>query len=179
MEILKALESSFNHTSGVIAGVQASQYNDKTPCEEWNVRELLEHTIGVVAGMGASVTGSARSEFVLSSDPKAQFDELAAATLSAWKTPGILEQIIDGGAGPMPGSVLARINLLDTTTHAWDLAKATGQEAILPEDLATTALKVAQGTISEEIRPGRFAPEIKMDNVGPTERLAAFLGRMP
>jgi uncharacterized protein (TIGR03086 family) len=80
----------------------------------------------------------------------------------------------------MPGRVLAGINLVDTATHTWDLATATGQSAQLPDDLAATVLEVSRATISPEIRSGRFGPEVTAPRgSGPTDQLVAFLGRQP
>ena len=80
----------------------------------------------------------------------------------------------------MPGRVLAGINLLDTATHTWDLATATGQPSTLPDGVATAALEVSRATISPELRPGRFGPEVPVAaDAGPTEQLVAFLGRRP
>jgi uncharacterized protein (TIGR03086 family) len=80
----------------------------------------------------------------------------------------------------MPGHVLAGINLLDTATHSWDLAIATGQDPTLPEEVAVAALDAGKTIISPEIRPGRFAPEVAPSpGAGPTAQLAAFLGRTP
>ena len=178
MELTTALEQTFEHAHGVIANVRPEQYDDKTPCAEWTVRELLEHMIGVVAGLGAAASGQPRAQFALGDDPAAQFEEAAAAAVAGWRTPGVMDRIVDGGPGPMPGSVLAGINLLDTATHTWDLATATGQPATLPDDVAVAALEASVATISPEIRPGRFAPEVTApDDAGPTERLVAFLGR--
>ncbi len=180
MEVVDALEQTFEHAQGVIARVRPDQHDDATPCAEWTVRELLEHMIGVVAGLGAAAAGSERSPFVLGADPAAQFRDAAAATLAAWRTEGVLDRVVDGGAGPMPGRVLAGINLLDTATHTWDLATATGQPAALPEAVASAALETSRATIAPEIRPGRFAPEIAApDGAGATAQLVAFLGRTP
>jgi len=180
MDVIDALDQTFTHTRGVIAGVQAEQYDDKTPCAEWTVRELLDHMVGVVAGLGAAAAGAPRSEFKLADDLVGQFDAVSAATLAAWRTPGVLDQMIDGGPGPMPGQVLASINLLDTATHAWDLATATGQNAELPEPVAVTALEASRMIVSPEIRSGRFGPEQPAPaDATPTQQLVAFLGRTP
>ena len=179
MDIIDSLDRTFQHAQGVIVGVRADQYDDPTPCEEWTVRDLLTHMIGVVAGLGAAAAGQPPSSaFELSPDPAGQFQELAAITLAAWRTPGVLGKVVDGGAGPMPGRVLAGINLLDTATHTWDLATATGQPAGLPNDVAKAALEASLQTISPEIMPGRFGPELTApDGAGATQRLVAFLGR--
>jgi uncharacterized protein (TIGR03086 family) len=180
MELIDALDRTFQHAQGVIGNVRTDQYDDPTPCSEWVVRDLLGHTIGVVAGLGAAASGAPRPEFALGPDPAAQFQEAASSALAAWRTPGVLDRVIDAGPGPMPGRVLAGINLLDTATHTWDLATATGQSAELPDDVAESALEVSRATISPEIRAGRFGPEVPArSGAGPTEQLVAFLGRQP
>lgn len=180
MDVIAALDETFSHTSAVVAGVSTEQLGDKTPCTEWTVRELLEHMIGVVAGLGSAAGGQARVPFVLGVDPAAQFDEAATAALAAWRSPGVLDRVVDGGAGPMPGRVLAGINLLDTATHTWDLAIATGQPAELPESVAVAALEASRSIVSPEIRAGRFGAEQSVTaDASPTARLLAFLGRTP
>lgn len=117
---------------------------------------------------------------MLAADPASQFQTAAGAALEAWGAPGVLEAIVDGGPGPMPGHVLAGINLLDTATHTWDLATATGQSAPLPDDVATAALEASRATISPQLRPGRFGPEIAAPaGAAATDALVAFLGRTP
>lgn len=180
MDIIHALEQTFDHAHGVIARVRADQYDDKTPCAEWSVRDLLDHMVGVVAGLGSAAAGNDPSPFELSDDPAAQFQTAAAAAMQAWRQPGVLDAIIDAGPGTMPGRVLAGINLLDTATHSWDLATATGQPASLPDDVAAAAMDASRATISPEIRPGRFAPEVDAPtSASATDTLAAFLGRTP
>jgi uncharacterized protein (TIGR03086 family) len=180
MELVDALDQTFKHTHGVIANVRADQLDNPTPCSEWKVRDLMSHAIGVVAGIGAAAAGSQSSEFKLGDDPAAQFQEAATANIAAWRAPGAMDKVVNGGPGPMPGHVLAGINLLDTATHTWDLAKATGQDAQLPADVAATALEMSRQIISPEIRSGRFAPEVPAPSgCGPTDQLVAFLGRQP
>lgn len=180
MDLIDALEHTFQHAHAVIGNVRADQYDDPTPCPEWVVRDLVGHTIGVVAGLGAAASGTPPHEFALGTDPATQFRDAAAATIAAWRTPGVLDRVVDGGAGPMPGRVLAGINLLDTATHTWDIATATGQPAQLPDGVAEAALEVSRATISADIRPGRFGPEVPVSaDAGPTEQLVAFLGRQP
>ncbi|MGD9701186.1 MAG: TIGR03086 family metal-binding protein [Acidimicrobiia bacterium] len=180
MHTVDTLEQTFQHAHRVIAGVKASQHDDTTPCTEWTVRDLMEHMIGVVAGLGAAAAGAAPSPFTLGADPAAQFDDASQAALAAWRTDGVMDRVVDGGAGPMPGHVLAGINLLDTATHTWDLATATGQNATLPDDVAAAALGASKAIVSPEIRPGRFGPEVAAPSgADPTSQLVAYLGRTP
>ena len=181
MDIIDSLDLTFQHAHSVVAGVRADQYDDPTPCADWTVRDVLTHMIGVVDSLGGAAAGQRPSgPFVLSSDPTAQLDAAAAAGMAAWRTPGVLDRIVDGGAGPMPGRVLAGINLLDTATHSWDLATATGQPARLPDDVAVAALEASLEIVSPEVRTGRFGPAIEPpDESDATDRLVSFLGRRP
>ncbi len=176
--LIDTLDRTFRHAQQMIANVQADQLDDPTPCPEWAVRDLLGHTIGVVAQLSAIAAGTTPGAFTLGSDPAGQFGDAAEAALAAWRTPGALDATFVIGAGAMPGRAVASINLLDTATHAWDIATATGQPAALPDDVATAALAASRATISAEVRAGRFGPEVPAPaGAGPTAQLIAFLGR--
>jgi uncharacterized protein (TIGR03086 family) len=184
MELVNALDQTFDHAYKVIGGVRPAQYNDPTPCEEWNVQQLLTHIVGVTTVMGetaASGKADRRADSVaLGDDPAAQFRAAADAALAGWRKPGIMDETINGGPGPMPGRVLAGINLLDTATHSWDLATATGQSTALPPAVAEAALEASHQIVNDQLRSGRFVPEVQPPpDCGPTDRLVAFLGRQP
>ena len=184
MELLDALSQTFDHASKVVGGVQADQLAAPTPCREWDVQQLLSHTMGVVANMGRGARGDALladiNAFPLESDLGAQFRAEADRTLSAWTARG-LDGEVDIGAGPMPVNAGLSINLLDTATHSWDVARATGQDPHLPDELAETVLAVCQGVVTDEIRGfAGFDPAVSIaSDASPTDRLAAFLGRQP
>ena len=181
METLDALAQSFDHTTSVIGGVRADQMSEATPCSEWDVRALLTHTVGVVTNIGNGVRGNEMADpnaIALDNDVAAQFRIAAASTLAAWRSAGI-----DGeaniGAGPMPASMAVGINLVDTTTHAWDIARATGQPEEIPAELAATVLAVAHTFLNDDIRNfAGIGPAIEpAADATPTEKLVAFLGR--
>ena len=81
----------------------------------------------------------------------------------------------------MPAQVGLSINLLDTATHAWDIARATGQGSDLPVAVAATVLGVGRGVVTDDVRSfAGFDPEISVgDDANATDQLAAFLGRQP
>jgi uncharacterized protein (TIGR03086 family) len=180
MDLIDALDRTFAHAHDIVAGVRPDQHDDKTPCAEWTVRDLLAHMIGVVDGLGAAAAGVAPEPFTLGADPAAQLHEAATRAMAGWRTPGVLDRVVDAGPGPMPGRVLASINLLDTATHTWDLATATGQPSALPDGIATAALEASRAVVNDELRPGRFGPELPVPaGSSPTDALVAFLGRTP
>lgn len=184
MEQLDALSQTFDHAAKVIAGVGPDQLDAPTPCREWTVRSLLAHTTGVVINMGRGASGRELlpdiNAVALDTDVGTQFRAEADRTLAAWKARG-LEGEVDIGAGPMPVPAGLGINLLDTATHSWDIARATGQSADLPDELATTVLAVARGIVSDDIRTfAGFDPAVAVAaGASPTDQLVAFLGRRP
>jgi uncharacterized protein (TIGR03086 family) len=183
MDLITTLATAFDHTHTVIAGVRPDQLDNPTPCAEWDVRGLLSHTLGVVAGIGASVAGNAPSapdSFVLADDFAAQFRTLADSTLAAWTAAG-LEGETNIGAGPMPRQAAISINLLDTATHSWDIARATGQPEALPKELAEVVVGLCKQIVTDEVRGfAGFDPEITVSaDADPTTQLVAFLGRQP
>ncbi len=184
MELIEALAQSFDHAAKIVGGVQSDQLAASTPCREWNVQQLLSHTMGVVANMGRGARGEALladvNAFPLETDLGAQFRAETDRTLAAWKARG-LDGEVDIGAGPMPVPAGLSINLLDTATHSWDLARATNQDGSLPDELADTVLAVCRGFITDEIRSfAGFAPAVSISSdANPTDQLVAFLGRRP
>jgi uncharacterized protein (TIGR03086 family) len=182
MDLIAALGQTFSHTSGVIAAVRPDQLDNPTPCAEWDLRALLGHTIGVVDNIGGAVRGEELRDpaaFTVT-DAAAQFRAAADATLAAWTAAG-LDGETNIGAGPMPKQAAISINLLDTAMHSWDIARATGQPAALPKDLATMVLGICKGFITDEVRGfAGFAPPVDVAaDADPTTQLAAFLGRQP
>jgi uncharacterized protein (TIGR03086 family) len=81
----------------------------------------------------------------------------------------------------MPAQVGIGINLLDTATHSWDIARATGQDANLPDEVAAAALAECQGIVTDDIRKfAGFDPAVPVTrDANPTDQLVAFLGRQP
>ena len=90
-----------------------------------------------------------------------------------------LDGEVNVGGGPMPVMAALSVNLVDTTTHSWDIARATAQDLSLPDDLAATVLAVGQGFVTDQIRSlvGIDPPITLADDASPTEQLVAFMGR--
>ena len=184
MDPVTALTATFDHTGAVLAGVAADQWDDTTPCAEWDVRALAAHTTGVVENMGRGARGeellASVNDVELGPDPSARFHSVAAVTIAAWQAVDP-DAEIDFGAGPRPARVGMMINLLDTATHTWDVARATGQPEALPDGVAEAALEAARAIVTDDIRGVRgFDPAITLPaDATATELLVAFLGRRP
>jgi uncharacterized protein (TIGR03086 family) len=107
---------------------------------------------------------------LIGDDPVADFTHARNEMIETFREPGTLEK-----TGPSLGIAFA-----DQLVHGWDLAKATGQDATMPPELAQAAYTTIHGQFTEEQRQGVFKPEV---HVGPDasaqERLLAYTGRDP
>lgn len=169
MEPVAALEEAFAHTGQIIANISPDQMGGSTPCTEWDVATLLEHTSGVVGAFSGAVGGAAPAEGV-------SFDQLASGAMQGWRSFD-LDSSIDFPQPETPGQAVAAIQLMDVLGHAWDLAKATGQNTEFSSELSQAAMAAAQMIVSDELREGRFNPAIDAPDASPTDQFAAFLGR--
>ena len=104
--------------------------------------QTFDHTAEVVGGIEPAP---------MDADVGAQLRAEAGRTLAAWRAHG-LDGEVTIAAGPMPARLAATINLVDTTTHAWDLAQATKQAVRIPDELAAGVLAVAKGFIDDDVR---------------------------
>lgn len=182
MELIEALGQTFDHANKVVGNVSKDQLDASTPCSEWDLGALLAHMTGVVAGMGNGASGGEQisiADYELEPDFVAQFRTESARTLEAWKARG-LDGEINVGRGARPAAVMLTINVLDTTMHSWDVARASNQNAELPPELATSVLGLCQGFVTDDLRASAgFDPAIPTTSTNPTDQLAAFLGRKP
>ncbi|WP_261569480.1 hypothetical protein [Frankia gtarii] len=79
----------------------------------------------------------------------------------------------------LPGRVAAAAYTQELTTHAWDLAVATGRTALLDPELAVISLEIARQAVPVEGREQMpFGPVVEVPaDADAYRRLAGHLGR--
>ncbi len=185
MDTIKLLDAAFASTGAIIASISPDDLDKPTPCTQWDVRTLVNHTTSVVARFGAAAARGEAPDMStdwVGPDPGATFEQAATTTLAAWSQPGALEGTCQIRLGELPAEVAAGINFLDTLVHGWDLARALGRDVTLDPALATAGLGVARAVMTEQLRgPGKgFGPEVSVAaGASPSDQLVAFLGRQP
>ena len=147
-----------------------------TPCDEWNVRQLMNHMLEaqnffVSTAQGLEVSRpSPNPPELLGDDPIADFERVRGAMLSTFSEAGVIEK-----TGPSLG-----IAFTDLLVHGWDLARATGQEATMPTGLPEAAYGMIHGRFTDEQRKGIFKPEIPVaESASAQDKLLAYTGRDP
>jgi uncharacterized protein (TIGR03086 family) len=154
----------------------ATTLDAPTGCDEWNVRDLLNHMLetqryfaGSARGEDVSPPGPNPPD-VLSDDPVNDFASARADVLQGFGQEGVIDK-----TGPALG-----IAFSDQLLHGWDLARATGQDSAMPDGLAEKAYSAIHGLFTEEQRKGVFKPEVPLpDDATAQERLLAYTGRTP
>jgi uncharacterized protein (TIGR03086 family) len=163
----------------VLGEVTDAQLTAATPCAAWAVEDLLVHVIGGnrrVAGSSGETAPPTSAD-----EARRSYEESAAAVQATFEDPATASRIFTVPFGEVPGSFVLQLRTIDTLTHAWDLARATGQGTDLDPQLAADALAASQRAIRPELRgEGRpFGPQ-QQPPKGATaaDELAAFLGRI-
>jgi uncharacterized protein (TIGR03086 family) len=161
----------------VLVNVQPEQLSAPTPCAEWDAKGVIDHVVG----------GNQRVQHLADQQPVALPADLVAAHAASAKgaqeifaAPDGLTRIFELPFGAFPGAAFIGLRTTDVVTHAWDLARATGQSTDLDPELAADSLEVSKQRISPAFRgAGKpFGEEQSCpDGRCAADRLAAFLGR--
>ncbi|HUZ09127.1 MAG TPA: TIGR03086 family metal-binding protein [Acidimicrobiales bacterium] len=161
----------------VLAGVRPEQLGVSSPCAGWDAKAVIDHVLG----------GNQRVQQFAGREADALPDDLVAAhAVSAqgaqetFGAPDGMTRTFELPFGSLPGAAFIGLRTTDVFTHAWDLAKATGQSTDLDPELAGVLLEAARQRISAEFRgEGRAFGEEQTcpDGRCAADQLAAFLGR--
>lgn len=176
MDLLDLYDRGSAWTATRVAGA-ADQLEAQTPCERWTVRDVVNHLLEgadffVDRAEGKDHPGPSEMppDLLGDRDAAAAHAEARQRTLDAYSQPGVVEK-----TGRLLGIAFA-----DHLVHGWDLARATGQDAAIPDDLAEAALGMVGGNLTPERRGTGFKPEITVpDGAAIQQKLLAYLGREP
>ena len=169
----------------VLAGVAPEQISCSTPCASFNVAQLIDHTIGtqhMVTDALQDKPFNMTGVEVARGEHAAAFDRAAADAVAELRREGATDKVVTLPFGAFSGERLMGLAVLDTFQHAWDLAKATGQDTDLDAGLAESLMGLAVAHMAHAPRgeePAPYGPEQTAPAGAPAaDRLAAFLGRV-
>jgi uncharacterized protein (TIGR03086 family) len=172
-------------TRAVVAGIGPDQWALPSDCTDWDVRALTNHLVSgnfwvspLVAGETIAAVGERLDGDVLADDPLGVYDASAAEAAMAFRGPGAMECMVAVSYGPVPGAVYCGHRFLDVLIHGWDLAKSTGQDTNLPEDLVEACWDVVTPQRDVLAGSGMFGHEQSVPpNADRQTQLLAILGR--
>ncbi len=163
--------------------VRDDQWTNDTPCDDWNVRVLVNHLVSedlwtapLMEGKTIADVGDVYDGDVLGDDPKGAWASASAAALMSTAPEGAMERTVHLSFGDFPASEYAYQLFADHLIHGWDLARGIGaSEAMDPELVDACAAWFA--AMEEVYRSsGAIAnrPEVPEDADVQTKLLAAF-----
>jgi uncharacterized protein (TIGR03086 family) len=140
----------------VVAGVPGHPMDAPTPCDDWDLRTLVNHVILWTAySAERRAHGESVAEDLMSKDFTADpgFAQDYAAQIgravAAWSDPAAWERELGVMGSGTPAADVAAMLIAEMVLHGWDLARATGQEYACDEAVAASVLATveAQGEL--------------------------------
>lgn len=168
---VRALVRALGQAAEVLDSVRSEDLDKPTPCEDWNVSELLDHLIATPGQFLASLRGEkvdwAAPLPHIEDSWGAVFRRDADALARAWNE---LE-----GEPPSP----PEWQITEFAVHTWDLATAIGWPVgSLDPEVAEIGMAFMQRSLGEENRVPFFGPEqVAPEGSSAYDQLAAFSGR--
>jgi uncharacterized protein (TIGR03086 family) len=186
MDVLVTINRVLDRTEVIVDKVEPSQLGNPTLCTEWSVRDIINHVTGGGTMFAECVEGPVPDDRLgqlmggdnLGDDYKGAFHAMSARVRTSFATPGVLDKTVTLPFGVMPAGVALAIAIMDVTTHACDIAAATGQ-TFDDTALLEQALESGQQMIGPELRvPGVFdAEQPAPPDATAADKLLAFAGR--
>jgi uncharacterized protein (TIGR03086 family) len=168
---LAVLRGALDQLADLLSEVAPDALNKPTPCEQWTVRELVDHIVAAPARFAAMMRGQSvdwsAATPAANSDPVVAFRSHADDLLQAWRSDGAAS----GGSLDWQCAELA--------VHTWDLATALGRSsAEFDAEAAERGYAFMQANLTSDNRGAAFAgARTAPEGSDAYQRIAAFAGR--
>lgn len=179
------LAAALDQAGSLILAVQPDQAHLPTPCEEYDVSQLIGHLQAVVRRIGVVLSGQpfwSVPRELETTDWAGDWKTGRAETDAVLADDAILTREVTVPWGKVPGASAAASYIGELSVHSWDLAMAIGRLDLLDDTLATGALPAYMEKVPAEPR-GPEIPFGPVVEIGPDatayERLVAWTGRDP
>ena len=187
MDTLALHGRALTRFSELVHSVGAGQWQEPTPCTEWDVRQLVNHLIveqlwvpPILAGRTVADVGDAFEGDQLGADPVAAWDKAAAASGAAFAEPGALQRTVHLSYGDRPAEGYCAELTADLLVHSWDLARGIGTDETLDPELVDFVYEQFAPHADALAESGLFAPRVAVpEGADRQTRLLALTGRRP
>ena len=135
----------------VVNGVPEGTLDAATPCGDWDLRTLLNHTI---LWTSYSAERRAHGESVaedlmnkdFTADPgfREDYARQIDKAVTAWSAPGAWEGTRNVMGDATPAADVGAMLLMEMALHGWDVARATGQEFTVDDRTARALEDIVQ-----------------------------------
>src|SRR5579859_8152546 len=132
----------------VVAGVPGHPMDAPTPCDDWDLRTLVNHVILWTAySAERRAHGESVAEELMSKDFTADpgfaqdYEKQINKAVQAWSDPQAWARDLNVMGSSTPAADIAAMLIMETVLHGWDIARATGQEYRADDALAQALLE--------------------------------------
>ena len=171
----------------VVSGVRADQFTAPTPCADWDVHALLNHTILWTA---FSAERRARDEplpddlmnrdFAAEPGFAATYAAQIDKAVAAWSDPAAWARDLNVMGSPTPAADIAALLVAEMVLHGWDIARASGQRYSGPDAVITATAAAVDASAGMFRQYGGFAAPVPLAGAASAlDRVLAASGRDP
>ena len=187
MDLHQEMASAAAEDARVVAGADGHELTAGTPCTDWDLHTLLNHTILWTAysaerrAYGESAAEDLMSkDFTADPDYAARYQEQLDKAVAAWSDPAAWDRELTVMGNTTSAADVGAMLIMETVLHGWDVARATGQEYRCDEPLAQALLKTVQAQADMFRQYQGFADEVNLpDSASAFDRALALSGRDP
>lgn len=169
------------------AGAAGHDGSTPTPCPDWTLQELRNHTVNALGALADVLEG--RDVDPGRTDPSHNARPNVADHVGALRTIGARLAAVASDEGALdrpyslrgmelPGRVVLHLALTDAAVHAWDVSSSRGEPTTIPSDVAGPLLGFAR-QFADGARGSAFGPEVPTGSDRLSDQLVALLGRNP
>jgi uncharacterized protein (TIGR03086 family) len=171
----------------VVDGSASTPLDSPTPCTDWDLRTLLNHTIlwtAYSAERRAHGEGAAEDlmskDFAAGPDYPRDYRAQLAKAVQAWSAPAAWDRELTVMGNAMNASDVGAMLVMEMVLHGWDIARATGQDYHCDGELAGALLATVSAQADMFRQYQGFAPVVPVPDDAPAfDRALALAGRDP
>ena len=163
-----------------VQGTPSGSWNDPAPVDGWRARDVVGHLVTWFPGFLEGGSGIVLPRGDVESDPVGAWQAQADAVQALLDDPASANKVLANphiGEVPLPEAI-DRFYTADVFMHTWDLARATGQDETLDEDMSRE-LYEGMVPIEDLLRSsGQYGAAVPVpDDADWQTRMLGFIGR--
>lgn len=172
-----------------VAGVGPDDLRRPTPCEKFDVATLAGHMTGFLLMTEQAAMKAPLEE--MSADPaepteaapmawQETYAAHAPAVADAWAAADAWTGTTVFGPGEFDAQMAGSVTLMELVVHGWDLARATGQDLVVGDELGATVRDIVASLTDPNLPGDSFGPPVAVpDAATPLQEALAASGRDP
>jgi uncharacterized protein (TIGR03086 family) len=151
MNLSSEMAAAATEAAKVVSGVPEGTLDAPTPCGDWDLRTLLNHTILWTSysaerrAHGESVAEDLMTkDFTAEPGFRADYARQIDRAVRAWSDPKAWAGELGVMGDATPAADVGAMLIMEMALHGWDVAKATGQEYHADDAMAEALLDTVQ-----------------------------------